>query len=1165
MTLTKEARDATAKAVGRLRALFEAEFSDQAKGRFGLHIERRAGSQGSVADKVDVNETDDERLLRPWVEPISALSLSPSQATQRLELIGALAYLRNEGLDGGDAVARVVREAAFTAVNRLLAVRVGEAVGIFPQLTVGGRQSSMYKQAVQDLFPVLAQEDDEGYWYFLQCAGDELGATVPLLFDRRLPVSAFVPSRSCVDRAIEILNAPEVAPTWAEPEALGWAYQFFNGNDVEQMREGAPAPRTSRELAVRNQFFTPRYVVDWLVQNTLGRRLRQAGINLELPLLVSEPEESASLALDEISVLDPACGSGHFLLGCYDVLERAWEHQGVSAADAAPRILRCLFGIEIDPRASQVAQAVLVLRARRATDRVLSPPTIVTARPLPGAVDIRRAAFERLSANARDLAEELDEALVDAPVLGTLLKAEQRLAAVLEQTLQTPKLAVDASESHVEAELLAVTDEIARQADASPAARMFGADAGDAVRFLSLCEQRYDVVLMNPPFGEPVPDTTAYLRATYGKSAVDLYASFVVRGLELLKPTGVVGAITSRTGFFQPTLEEWRRTVTPHLQAFLDLGLGVMKDAMVESAAYVLGHRRATAACTFRRLTEESDKADALYGGRGDQFRLEPSYFDSLPTSPLAYWANRELIKCFSEFLRLDSMMDTRQGLVSGDAFQFVRLWWEVPPDSVGRGKKWVHYIKGGEFSPYFADIHLLVDWSRDGDALRERINPSTGKPYSNIWMLKGTVAKYLFRPGLTWPRRARSLCLQVLPADSIFSERSQGLFDRSDSLETLSRVLAWANGGMTDQLSKLSVGRSDHPQFDLGVLKNLPMPELTQKFGELAKEGYKLVSSLWAQREESILFESPFGRSTAASVSESLAELQERVDEAVGSAYNAENAKSYRRELPGEFLKSPTAGRVVSYLVGCAFGRWQPTSSEAKGRAFENAWDPMPATPPAMADAPRGPYVLRGGRGAGSLHDTIVEDILGSAGDDRLEAALDADLRAVKAPDLESYLAAKFFQDHVQLYSKSSRKAPIFLKLGVPSGSWHMWLYYPRLCREALFAIVSGGQEEGRRAAKLVGQLQGQQPDLDRTARGRLESLEVLLQEMADFERLASQVAQSGWEPDLDDGVVLNCAPLEGLIHDEKWRREVAKEREKLEQGDYPWATVQREYFGGG
>ena len=189
MTLDKSARDAIGRAVARLRALFEEEFRQQAIGRFGFHVEARESSGGDGLPAA----------LEHHVEPLMALSLTSRELYQRSELVGVLEYLVREGAAGGEAVERLIREAAFTAVNRLLAVRVAEATGVLPEALSRGRQSAGYRDVVRDLFPVLSGEEEEGFWTFIQVCGDELGASVPLLFDRRLPISAFVPRRPCVD------------------------------------------------------------------------------------------------------------------------------------------------------------------------------------------------------------------------------------------------------------------------------------------------------------------------------------------------------------------------------------------------------------------------------------------------------------------------------------------------------------------------------------------------------------------------------------------------------------------------------------------------------------------------------------------------------------------------------------------------------------------------------------------------------------------------------------------------------------------------------------------------------------------------------------------------------------------------------------------------------
>ena len=170
--------------------------------------------------------------------------------------------------------------------------------------------------------------------------GTNLAVDAPALFDPRNPLLALEPSTAAFDEVVELLADPSTADIWEATDVLGWVYQFFNERTIRT----TAAPTDSNDLAIRNQFFTPRYVVDYLVQNTLGRRLLDAdptsSLSSDLDLLVDPPGPGGSpLDLDDVCVLDPACGSGHFLLGCYDLLERAWESRGVGPDLAAPRIV----------------------------------------------------------------------------------------------------------------------------------------------------------------------------------------------------------------------------------------------------------------------------------------------------------------------------------------------------------------------------------------------------------------------------------------------------------------------------------------------------------------------------------------------------------------------------------------------------------------------------------------------------------------------------------------------------------------------------------------------------------------------------------------------------------------------------------------------------------
>ena len=1226
MTLEKDTRDAIGRTVRTLRELFEEDFTKQASGRFGIRSSQQ--THATEPDKLDA-----------WLDPLESLSLSPAEFAQREELVRALHYLTSEGNEPDEAVFRLIREAAFTAVNRLLAIRVAEAIGILPAVLSAGRQSPGFKEAVGDLFPSLAS-DENAYWTYLQVAGDELAPGVPRLFDRRHPTSAFVPSRACVDEALALLSAPELAGAWIEPETLGWGYQFFNGGDVKQMRDASAAPRNSRELAVRNQFFTPRYVVDWLVQNTLGRRLLQAGYELDLPLVIGEMGEHEPLDLEDVRVLDPAVGSGHFLLGSYDLLEQAWQSTGVSTTDAAARILPCLYGIDIDPRAAQVAQAVLLLRARRSAPTAdLTPPTIVTAVALPHSKAMREEAFGGLSPAARHLADELAEALDRAPLLGSLLKVEQRLADELAEFQTVPRL-TDGDADSTLADLHDALDGLVSKA-ASPEQRMFTAEAADALRFIQICQQRYDAVLMNPPFGAPVQGTKSYIKAAYPDAGNDIYAAFVSRGVELLNRLGRLGAITSRTGFFLRSFQDWRETLLlGHLECAADLGLGVMHEALVEAAAYVLSAEAVRERdLVVRGLLREPDKAVLALPDGGVQFSCDRRALAAVPGMPIAYWAPPAVFSAYEVHPCLEDVAYARTGLQTSDDFRFVRLWWEIDPRTIGPEARWVPFAKGGEFSPFYGEIDLVVDWENDGERIR-----AFPKAYVRS-------DEHYLQPGLTWSARtASAFHLRALPAGSIFGHR--GNFIGTRKSEDLPKLLAWGNSSPVRYLLDLQLAAGETTSsggaardYIVGSIQTLPVPplpdELTKPVQTLASARYHACSSSetsrhyvspWSYGDDVDLAEllEDVGRVESAMARafgyppEVLSEIyrevgcpvtsypfREDLDEqevtallrapisvlvqralqrSGGARYLAMKSYAVDRRLeilchmfeahPRAIIKVMRRGldtstlgsaTILSYLLGAAFGRWD----------VRRAGGPPSTVDPwaAVAPTPPGALPVVGTRPRPALPDDypldvpadgILRDDLGHSADvisaieqvwRTISESVSPSVSLPSRDELRTDLRLNFFGRHLAEYSGARRYAPIYWQLAVPSRRWGVWLYAPSMSRESLFAVARAAREKLTGLNEQVG-LARERAETDRAARERVEGLEELTSEVEKFAAIADEVAQSGWEPDLNDGLLLNATPLEELFVNKKWRGQVAGHRKAMQKGDYPWATVQREYF---
>lgn len=1250
--LTADQRSALEKLVQRARQWIEEDLETKLAGVFGINPDGR-------------------------VEDVGVLSLSNTQASVRDDLVGIVEFLRSEGEDEENAVARLVREAAFTNTNRLIAVRVAEAIGLLPETIAKGTASSGFRD-FSELAPTVAATEWGRFAEFLRLCADELAADVPALFDPRNPLLELAVSERVLAEIVEAMSTLG-DELWAAPDTLGWAYQFFNtGEERGEMRESS-APRNSRELAVRNQFFTPSYVVEFLVHNGLGAHLAAGfpGLADELPLLVEVPTEQVELDLASASVLDPACGSGHFLLGAYDVLEKAWRHVGVDAAEAAPAIVRSLWGVDIDPRAAQIAQAAVMFRARRhCRNEQLPAANIICARSLPSGLEVD-AFIESLPDHVARAVRGIAEELVDAPILGPLLKIEQRLDREVRDVFGTGIVdgtlaeAVPGKSANVESAVLDALAAIADSTTSTASQRLFAAEASDAVRFVEAMSRRYTAVLMNPPFGEPVPSTKPYLKAAYPwipTRDYNLLAAFVGRGVELSEPVhGSCGAITSRAGLFLKTFEAWREQVLLglRLDALVDLGFGVMEQALVEAAAYVLRNTAPEGTSTFIRLLKETDRPHALHEAVGEfratghdrrVFAIPLDDLHAIPGSPVAYWMSDSIRRLFRDLPAVEgSGADVRVGLQTGDDFRFVRAFWEVDPGRIGhssdetkRGRRWVPFAKGGAYSPYWADVHLLVDWEGDGENLRS---------------FEGSVIRnpqFYFRPGLTWPRRTNSgLGLRVLPSGTVFADKGSAAIPVGSV--TPFALLGWLRSRLVQAMIDAMVAAGEEVSsggasrsYEVGLVQKLAwmdVPDLSVVAEQLARR--RAVEDEGDETARRFVRPSTAGEDTLPDLIEQL-EDGGRLDElvvqsagldAAGRAYLDEELGPYpltyeessalddriedlygrpigevidelieerggsraianltfvadrRIEVLAHGLEvSPRsivrvvqerglgapgkdvdrAFRQVSYLVGIAFGRWDlrigrnpdlaclpedllaPPARYSPGTLLDQSERAAMSPPDGYLVSFPADGVLVDQAG----HPMDISASVAAAGlalSDSEQPLADALSALMRRPTIAGFLRAQFFSRHLAMYSMSRRKAPIYWQLQVPSRMWGLWLYAPKLSREMLFAIVREAEQRQRLAEQQIGHLQR---EVETGGGGRkasdvaneLDAEQKLAVELATFRAEAERIANLGWEPDLDDGMVLNAAPLADLFP--AWR-DAAAYREDLRAGKYEWATV--------
>ncbi|RVA55496.1 SAM-dependent methyltransferase, partial [Mesorhizobium sp. M7A.F.Ca.US.001.01.1.1] len=585
--MDKATRNAIERATQQARKLLDEDFSSQLEGTFDV-------------------------LRSGVIAPMGGEHLSARQKFQRGNIVATIEHKRAAGAASVEAITDYVRDCAFTTLNRFVALKMLEARQLVQECITKGEQSAGFREFCGMAPGVALLPDAAGYRLYVESLFDEFSTEIKVLFDRRDASSALWPKRQTFEAVLAILNAADLAGVWGEDETIGWVYQFFNsGEERKRMREESQAPRNSRELAVRNQFFTPRYVVQFLVDNTLGRVwLEMHGEQTRLTefceYLVRSVDEQARPRPRkdprDLRILDPACGSGHFLLYSFDLLlaiyEEAWsaetegprsEATGCSLREdypdvselrkAAPRLIveHNLHGVDIDPRCAQIAALALWLRAQRAWkdlsviahDRPRIQRThIVVAEPMPGDSALVDEFAARLDPPLlRDLFTKMVGESRLAGELGALLRMEHGIAIELRRareqfvkqrqttgylpgmepvakhgSLDLSGIDDDGFFHEAEARIVDALRDFAETAtgNASVRRRLFAGDAVQGVALIDLVRTQFDVVLMNPPFGACTLAAKREFEKSYPRTKNDVYAAFVERGIELLHSHGLL-------------------------------------------------------------------------------------------------------------------------------------------------------------------------------------------------------------------------------------------------------------------------------------------------------------------------------------------------------------------------------------------------------------------------------------------------------------------------------------------------------------------------------------------------------------------------------------------------------------------------------------------------
>ncbi len=697
------------------------------------------------------------------------------------ELIEAIEFESVDGLTWDGAFEEYVTGAGYTIVNRLAALRCMEVRGFIDEEVTVFKENGLTPAAETLVQEEFLLEDEAILSAYLE-ACDELAEEIEILFDRSTAYSLVEPDRDTYEELCAKLD--EVPDrVWLGDDVLGWVYEYYNTAKLSDIRKKARSGNLDvGDVSIANQFYTPHWVVRMLADNSLGKLyLEQSGdlsdvvkeqkeLNIEerknrgvdiskspsvgdlctylVPSDVSEYQQNFENPAD-IRVIDPACGSGHFLLYAFDILERIWreERPDLSPQEIPSEILENnLYGVDIDLRACQLAAFNLYLKARTRAeiegkeDFEIPKLGIVCADAKIANVDSVQEVFEEISegrSDVKDTLENIFESFEDIQGLGSLLNVRKSLADQFQDGSQLT-LGDSFDTNHSLSSLLRDLRE--KLADHRGTDSFLAQDLRSFLNLLEVLSQTYDVALMNPPYGSQrrMPNSVKkYVRENYDYHP-EFYINFFEVCERLVTEGGRIGMLVPRSFMYNQSFEEFRKDFIGQRGSFdflAEYGLGVLDNATVRTAGTVVrtGKSKTKSKGTFFRLHDvPSQKKEETFikaayedRNRGKVRRVyhrKLSEFDKIPGAHISYWMSDDLRSIYDSDVvfdagnadvNKDSLGVVKQGTTTGKNARFLRYFWEQS------GGPWVPFAKGGEDAWILPRVNRNVIWEQNGKEVR--------------------------------------------------------------------------------------------------------------------------------------------------------------------------------------------------------------------------------------------------------------------------------------------------------------------------------------------------------------------------------------------------------------------------------------------------------------
>jgi len=1132
-----------------------------------------------------------------------------------------------------DGFSHTVEAVAYTWFNRFAALRYME---IHDYLDHGYRALSNREGGMPEIlnhateldlpglnkdraveFKLAGDKDGELYKMLLVAQCNALSRSMPFLFEHIDDETELLLPDNLLrtDSVIAKLVASIPEEDWQEVEIIGWLYQFYIS---EKKDEVIGKVVKSEDIPAATQLFTPNWIVKYLVQNSVGRLWLMANpastlksqwayyiepaeqtpeVQAQLDALIQTrmDEDGGSLNPETITMLDPACGSGHILVEAYEVLKGIYLERGYRLRDIPRLILeKNLYGVDIDDRAAQLAGFALLMKARADDRRLLDNPPKLNVLALqesmgldadaivqalfPSPVRTRTSGFGdddlfpgsrpqmsfdesmALKSNNNVRAEPVEaqsiRLLIDtfahAKTFGSLIQIPQALNVKLATMTESLQQAIKSGDLYAESaaqQLLPLVEQ----------ARVLG--------------MQFDAVVANPPYmgGNYMTPLLKEIGATaFEIGKADLFSMFMVRMMESVINGGYISLMTPFTWMNLSSYEGLRLKIleTFSLQSLIQPEYhSFFESAYVPICTFSIQKSSLAWNATFIDLSpfygEDKQSPNAILAIRDKdcswRFERNTADFLNVPGNIIAYSLGDRALKCFDTFPALADVAALKQGLITGDNNRFLRFWHEVSigNSSIFKNKsqaKWFPYQKGGAFRKWYGNNEYFVNWESDGAEIRNFFNDK-GRLRSRPQNIQ-----YFFRQGLTWTSLTISaLSMRHVEEGFIFDAKGPMCFPNSaaDHYE----ILGYTNSRVIDIFLKELAPTMDYSQGPVGSVPftrpNAAVKKIVEELVDISKLDWDAYEISWGFKDNSLVYEPEkilkdswlkWEASTQAKINH-VQQLETENNRLFIEAYGLQDELS--PEVPEDKITLARADRekdcqrLISYAIGCMMGRY---SLDEPGLIYAHAGN-------IGFDATRYQTFPADADGIVPLTDEfwfeddaanrIREFLLAVWGAETLNEnmawlAESLGMKGNETPEetIRRYLASSFFKNHLQTY----KKRPIYWLFSSGKQGAFQALVYLHRYHEGTLARM-----RAEYVVPLTSKIQSRIEMLTKdaevatvtSARNKInKEIEVLRKkhvELLAYDEKLRHYADMRIQLDLDDGVKVNYGKFGDLLAEVK------------------------------